>query len=171
MKVRILDELTGELVGALIRPAAIPELPSMQDGWQFNFRKLAAGRGMQAYVLVTDAAPQVVEGALLFKMQQKIIPYMAYLEIAPHNKGRRKYGYVAGCLIAFAFRKSLTDAEEPFKGQLFFDVLEERKEDQIKLMTVYSQKYGAKRLGMESTTMVIMDEAGELLVQTYLERK
>ena len=49
---------------------------------------------------------------------------------------------------------------------LQFDVMEEKKEDGVKLMALYSTKYNAKRWG--NTTMVIMDEDGEALVKKYL---
>jgi hypothetical protein len=44
--------------------------------------------------------------------------------------------------------------------------MEEHKKDEIKLMTLYSSKYRAKR--WDGTTMVIMDEDGESLVEEYL---
>lgn len=52
------------------------------------------------------------------------------------------------------------------KGWLAFDVLEERKEDEVKLMKLYSGKYGAKRFG--ETTMLIEPEKGEELIEKYL---
>lgn len=95
---------------------------------------------------------------------------MAFVEVAPHNKGiEKKYDFVAGCLIAFAFKQSYILAEGDYKGQLFFDVQEEDPVNEKKLMVNYSKKYNAK-LYM-GTTMVIIDDNGDKLIQEYLERK
>ncbi len=168
MKVRIIKMSTAEQVKALIRKGKIAEMPSMQQGWRFNFdkelRKLPSATG---YLLVTEETPDIVEGCMIFMLNQKMIPYMAYLEVAPHNKGdQKKYDRVAGCLIAFAYRQSVVLGKEHFSGMLFFDVMEENEADGIKLMALYSSKYHAKR--WDGTTMVIMDEDGEALVREYL---
>lgn len=92
---------------------------------------------------------------------------MSFVEVAPHNKSdKKKYDHVAGCLIAYAFRLSLIEGKGDYKGMLFFDVMEESKENEVKLMSVYSAKYNARRWG--DTTMVIMDDDGEALVNKYL---
>ena len=92
---------------------------------------------------------------------------MAYIEIAPHNKGLNKiYDLVAGCLIAFACRLSFIKGEGDFKGWLAFDVLEKEKQDELKLMSVYCQKYGALKFG--TTTMVIPPATAEKLINKYL---
>ena len=92
---------------------------------------------------------------------------MSYIETAPHNQGKgRKYDLVAGCLIAYACKLSFIQGKRHFKGWLAFDVLEENKEDEIKLMAVYCKKYGA--LVFEKTTLVIAPEAGEKLIDEFL---
>lgn len=91
---------------------------------------------------------------------------MAYIEIAPHNKGaNKKYAKVAGCLIAFACRRSFIEGKE---GYLAFDVKEEDIESERKLMELYSKKYNAVRLS-NSTTMIILPEASERLIELYLK--
>jgi hypothetical protein len=88
--------------------------------------------------------------------------------ISPHNQGKtRQYNHVAECLIAFACRLSFIYGSEAYKGWLAFDVLEENKEDEIRLMTLYCQKYGALRIGV-TTRLVIPPEAGEQLIVTFL---
>jgi hypothetical protein len=52
---------------------------------------------------------------------------------------------------------------------LVFDVLEETEEDQLKLMSIYSSKYFAQRLG-NSTTMMIEPNGGEKLMDQYLNQ-
>lgn len=139
----------------------------MTDGWRFNFRKHSKGNGFETYVLVCEETPDIIEGCLIFEMKKKVEPYMAFIEVAPHNKGLdKKYEKVAGCLIAFACRLSFIKAKEPYRGYLVFDVLEEDKIDEVKLMAVYSIKYNALRYG--ETTMIIPPEGGEKLITKFL---
>ncbi len=117
--------------------------------------------------MICEATPETIEGALIFKMKEEVEPYMAYVEIAPHNKGKnRKFENAAGCLIAFACRLSFIYGKEYYKGWLAFDVMERNKEDEVKLMALYCKKYGALKFG--ETTMVISPEAGEALIAKYL---
>ncbi len=168
MKVKIREVSTDELVGAIIRKGEDGELPSIQDEWRFNFAKqLRKLSNATAYVLVAEDTPKVIEGCMIFQMQGKVVPVMAFLEIAPHNKGdKRKYDYVAGCLIAFAFKQTYIKAKNDYKGYLFFNVLEEDPEDVKKLMQMYSTKYNA--IMFDATTMIIVDEGGEELIERYL---
>jgi hypothetical protein len=55
---------------------------------------------------------------------------------------------------------------DDYKGWLAFDVFEEEKADEIKLMALYSTKYNALRYG--ETTMVIPPEGGEKLINEFL---
>jgi hypothetical protein len=143
------------------------KLPDLQGGWRFDFAKHSKGKDTYTYVLVTKSNPDIIQGCLIYKMRNKQEPYMAYLEVAPHNKGNKKeFRDVSGCLIAFACRLSFKLGEGHFKGWLAFDVLEERKEDEFKLMKLYSSKYGAKKFG--ETTMLIEPNEGEKLIEKYL---
>lgn len=169
MRVKILKISSGVLVDAFINEGKL-KLPGLHDGWRFAFdkliKKLANATG---YVLVTEETPEIIEGCLIFQMKNKIIPYMAFVEVAPHNKNdTKKYDYVAGCLIAFAFRQSIIRGEGDRKSWLSFDVLEEKEDDRIKLMGMYSQKYNAVKA--DETQMYIMDEAGDALIEKYLKR-
>jgi len=168
-KARILKVSTDELVDAWIRSAKAPELPSVQTGWRFNFgKRLRELSGAKAYILVSLETPDVAEGAMIFQMENKTVPYMAYLEIAPHNKSvTKKYDYVAGCLIAFACRQSFIQGQDAYQGWLTFDVREENPKDQTKLMAVYSSKYKAQRIS-DTTTMVIGPDEGQYLIEEYL---
>ncbi|MEM8894129.1 MAG: hypothetical protein AAGC88_06095, partial [Bacteroidota bacterium] len=141
------------------------ELPTITDGWRFNFRKNSNGKNLKTYVLSTDSAPKQVEGCMIINTENRYQDYMAFVEVAPHNKGENKrFDKVAGCLIAFACKQSFIKGKE---GYLALDVLEENAEDQIKLMEHYSKKYHASRLA-QSTTMIIVPEASEKLIDEYL---
>ena len=169
MNVIIYTAKEDDPIEALILKSKGYELPDIQKGWRFDFAKHSKGKDTNTYVLVTKSNPKNIQGCLIYKMLNREEPYMAYLEIAPHNRGNTKmFLDVAGCLIAFACRLSFKLSEGVFKGWLAFDVSEERKEDEIKLMMMYSSKYGAKRFG--ETTMLIEPEIGEKLINKYLNR-
>ena len=70
-------------------------------------------------------------------------------------------------MIAFAFKQSLIQGKGHYKGWLTFDVSEEDEGDQIKLMALYSKKYGAVKV--DETQMYIIDEAGDALIEKYLK--
>lgn len=171
MKVRLIKVATHEDVAAVIKKGKSPELPSMQQNWRFNFDKeLKKLRNATGYLLVTEETPQIIEGCMIFQLINKKEPYMAFLEVAPHNKtDQKKYDHVAGCLIAYAYQLSVTEGKDDYNSMLQFDVLEHKKEDEVKLMALYSRKYNAKRF--DETTMVIMDKDGEALVEKYLHPK
>jgi hypothetical protein len=169
MNVKILKIEDAILVDAKITNAKSVKinLPSLTDRWRFNFKKHSKVTGHETYILVCEETPDIIEGCLIFEMKKKVEPYMAYVEIAPHNKGfDKQYEKVAGCLIAFACRLSFIKAKEPYRGYLVFDVLEEDKADEVKLMAVYSLKYNALRYG--ETTMIIPPAGGEKLITEFL---
>lgn len=171
MKIRIIEVKTGLDAIAEIREGVLRELPSMHDNWRFNFdRQIKKLPNSTSYVLVTEEEPGVIQGCMIFQMVNKLIPNMAFIEIAPHNhKDVRKYDNVAGCLIAFAFQQSLILGKDGYKGLLFLDVMEEHDEDQQKLIAVYTGKYNAQVV--TGGTLLISDEGGIELIERYLERK
>ncbi len=167
MKVKLIRVADGKTIyGQIIRSAALV-LPSLAEGWRFNFRKHSKKAGFQTYVLVCIDTPDSIEGCLIFQLRNNVEPYMAYIELAPHNKGEnRRNDLVAGCLIAFASRLSFLYGIGHFKGWLTLDVMEDKKQDEIKLMALYCKKYGALKWG--DTTLVINPEAGEKLIAQFL---
>lgn len=169
MKIKIIRVEDNELIESEItdsRKTKIP-LPSITDGWRFNFKKHSKKKGTKTFVLIVDGQNRL-EGCLIFEMREKIEPYMAYIEIAPHNQGdQREYDRVAGCLIAYASKLSFIYGQGCYLGWLAFDVKEETEEDMIKLMAVYFEKYRAKRYA-ETTIMLISPENGEWLINEYL---
>ncbi len=168
MKVEILSVIDGQLIGAKIAPPSGMLLPSIVDGWRFNFNKHSKKKGYQTFVLTCDATPDRVEGCLVFEMKSKIEPYMCFIEIAPHNIGYKKqYDKIPGCLIAYACRLSFIHGKGDYQGWLSFDVMEKDKKDELKLMSIYCMKYGAMKFG--ETTMVISPEAGEQLINKFLK--
>jgi len=167
MNANVICVSSGEPVAAkIIQPVGLV-LPSLNEGWRFNFNKHVRKKDCRAFVLVCEDTPDVIEGCLIFEMRDAVEPYMAFVEVAPHNRGQgRVLENVAGCLIAFACRLSQIHGQGYHHGWLTFDVKEERKEDEIKLMAVYCQKYDAFRYG--ETTMVILPAGGQKLIAKYL---
>jgi hypothetical protein len=169
MKVKILKAETNEFVSAYIKESANIRLPSVSGGWRFNFHKHAKTKGSNTYILITEKTPGIIEGCMIYKMIDDKDPYMAYIEVAPHNRGKEKeYDLVAGCLIAYAARLSFILGQDYYKGWLAFDVREEKEDDQKKLMALYSKKYGARLF--DKTTMYILPEDGEKLIEKYLNK-
>ena len=168
MDVKILHVDENKVVKGIIKPPGNLQLPSIHDGWRFNFEKHAKTKGANTYVLLAEETPNKIEGCLVYKMKDEQEPYMAYIEIAPHNRGKNKlYERIAGCLIAFACRLSFIMGKDHFKGWLAFDVHEKTTEDQNKLMSIYSKNYGARKYN--ETTMLIFPEDGEILIKKFLE--
>ena len=169
MNIKILVLATNEKADALIREGKVSEMPSLHEDWKFDFKKqLKNLKDATGYILVREDTPDVIEGCMIFQLIDKKEPYLAYVEVAPHNKGdEKKHDDVAGCLIAYAFKLSLIRGVDEHKGALHFRIGEERKEDEAKLMALYSTKYRAYRLG-DSNIMGIYDADGEELIRRYL---
>lgn len=168
MKIKLIEAETELNVRGKILSGDSFKLPTMHEGWRFNFKKHAQKKDCKTFVLVTEDKPDEIEGCLIYKMNRNAEPYMAFIEIAPHNKGEtKKFDRVAGCLIAFACRLSFIHGKNEYKGWLAFDVQEETEEEQEKLMLVYSKKYLAQRIASTSM-MVISPENGEKLILNYL---
>lgn len=169
MKVKISEVRSNKQIEAEILDGKSFNLPGIQEGWRFNFFKHAKSPKVKTYVLVAAKTSGIIEGCIIYEMKGEVEPYLAYIEKAPHNKGKGKiYEDVTGCLIAFACRLSFKIGEGSYKGWLAFDVLEEKKEDELKLMELYSSKYYAERLE-DTSTMLIRPENGEKLIEQYLE--
>jgi hypothetical protein len=172
MQVKILEVSTDDLIDAVIKEGRGMKLPSIQTGWRFNFgSRLKELPYATAYVLVCEETPDIIEGCLIFQMKDKTVPYMAYVEIAPHNRtDPKKHDFVGGCLIAYACMQSFAEGRGDHYGWLAFDIHEEDAKDRFKLMRHYSSRYNAQRLA-NTTTMWINPNHGQVLIEEYLDRK
>ena len=169
MDVKIIVLATHEKADALIKEGKISEMPSFQEDWRFDFKKqLQTLKGATGYILVREDTPGIIEGCMIFQLVDKKQPFLSYVEVALHNRGdEKKYDHVAGCLIAYACKLSFIRGTGDYRGDLYFKIGEEKKEDEIALMSLYSSKYNAYRLG-NSNVMVIYDSDGEGLINRYL---
>ena len=169
MKVKILKKETNVLVEAEIFDSKSIKitLPSITDGWYFNFKKNSKLRGYETYVIICEETPEIIEGCLIFELQDVVGAYMAFIEVAPHNRNEnRRYDKVAGSLIAFACRMSFIRGDEESKGYLTFEVIEEEIENKEKLIAMYIDKYKALYFGQ--TTLFITPEGSEQLINEFL---
>lgn len=166
MNVKILEVDPDEFVDAQVREGKLEEMPSIQEGWRFNFPKHIKRPNSRTFVLVREDSPTTIEGCMVFEMKEKVVPYMAFVEIAPHNRGdERKHDYVAGCLIAYACKLSFEHGIGHHNGFLTFAVSESSEEDEKKLKAVYCSKYGAVQFG---ELMEIHPKEGKGLIREYL---
>lgn len=164
MEILLLDSTSKKLVAAKLTPAMKADMKSITDGWDFSWKKHFHLPNSKAFKIVLKGEPEEVEGLMIFQLLGHEEPYMAFLESAPHNKGKNKrFDLVAGCLIARACQLSLLEGKGHFRGFLAFKCMDE------KVISVYARKYGATRV--DRTYMYIDPFAGENLIEEYLFRK
>lgn len=167
MKIKILEIDSEELIRAVIREGIKSEIPSLKDGWYFNFNKHALVKGKRTFVLVKEDSPTIIEGCMIFSLHETFGPYMDYLEVAPHNLGRNgKYKRVAGCLIAYACVLSFEEGAERDKGILTFQAFGEDGKSQQGLEELYRTKYRA--IKNVWGFMEIYQDESKLLIEEYL---
>ena len=170
MKVLILEVDKDELIRGTIREGKKTEMPSMKDNWFFNFNKHIQSNDKTGFVLVKEDTPKVIEGCMIFSLHETFGPYMDYLEIAPHNKGRNgKYKRVAGCLIAYACGLSFSKGINHDRGILTFQAYSEGKDSTKELEKYYRDKYGAIMNPFQH--MEIHQDQGRHLIEEYLNDK
>jgi hypothetical protein len=167
MNVLILAKGSNRLVDAIIRRGDLNELPTISDGWLFNFQKLASKIGKQSYVLVREESIDLVEGCMIFSMHESFGPYMDLLEVSPMNKGEQGlFKNVAACLIAYACGLSFEFGENEDKGILTFEAYSKTREGREKLIELYQQKYGA--VSNPYGYLEIYPKQGKILMEKYL---
>lgn len=164
MEVLLLEIASQKLIDAELVPAKISDMKGITDGWDFSWKKHFNLPNSKAFKIVLKAAPEVIQGLLLFQLLGKEEPYMAYLESAPHNKGKDKqFDFVAGCLISRACQLSFLEGKGHYEGFLSFQCMDEN------VITVYAHKYGAVRV--DTIFMFIEPKVGKQLIEEYLFRK
>ncbi|MGV3610331.1 MAG: hypothetical protein ACO1N0_05250 [Fluviicola sp.] len=167
MKVRILEVDSDELISAEIRKGDEKEMPSITDGWVFNFNRHSLSKGKRAFVLVKEDSPTIIEGCMIFSIHETFGPFMDYLEVAPHNLGSTgKYKRVAGCLIAYACGRSFKDGVGFNRGVLTFKAFAEDESSQRYLEELYRTKYLAVKNPFGY--MEIYTDQSKFLINEYL---
>ena len=160
MKIQLKEVETGNLYEGQILESFPKEMPLKKDGWQFTWKKLAKVEGAQFYKITLKDSPKTIEGLLMITLINDEMVYMNNIEVAPHNYGSKgKYENVAGCLIAFASKKSFEIGRGNYLGFLSFD-------SKTQLISLYQEKYGATwAMGQK---MFIDPIEGRKLMEKYL---
>jgi hypothetical protein len=165
MKVKILEVDSDQLITGEIRKGEKKEMPSLTDGWVFNFSKHSLGKGKRAFILVKEDSPAIVEGCMIFSMHETFGPFMDYLEVAPHNLGSNgKYKRVAGCLIAYACTLSFEEGIGEDRGILTFQAYSQDSKEYLE--ELYRKKYRAVKNVWGF--MEIYSSESKLLIEEYL---
>jgi len=137
MKVKILEKNTGIEKIAAIQLLIKKELPLKKDGWNFNWNQLFKIEGSLIYKIAIEETPGKIEGVVMLTLYNEEMLFMNNIEVAPHNIGKdKKYDNVAGCLLAFACKKSFELGIGNYQGFLTFD-------SKTELIELYHYKYGA----------------------------
>ncbi|MDX2249950.1 MAG: hypothetical protein SF052_24410 [Bacteroidia bacterium] len=160
MRVNLKEVETRYFHPATISSAALYNMPSKKEGWNFKWRELTKIEGAYFYKLCLNKSPDKVEGLIMMSIYFDEMVFMNNLELAPHNIGKgKKYENVAGILIAFGCRFSIENGKGNYQGFLTF-------ESKTDLIGLYEKKYGAIRtLGQK---MYIDPIQGERLIAQYL---
>ena len=160
MRITIQETNTRKNIAAEILPAIKKDMPLKKEGWNFNWRQLYQDEKGAFYKLILIGKNSQIQGVLKLQLENKSMLVMKDIEIAPHNFGSKgKYEKVAGCLIAFACKRSFEIGKGNYKGFLVF-------ESKTKLIPLYQKKYGATiAIGQK---MFIDEITGRHLIEKYL---
>lgn len=160
MKVNIRETKTQEDIPAKISKAIKKDMPLKKHKWLFNWQELFLEKHAEFYKLTLIDDESAVQGIIMLKVENGKMLFMKNLEISPLNYGSKgKYEKIAGCLIAFACKKSFNLAKGNYNGFLLF----ESKTDLIQL---YINKYRAKRISGKN--LYIDQLASKKLIEEYL---
>ncbi len=170
----IVSATEQKTVTACIRAAKTVELPTLGDGWIFDFKRQSQLPLAQTYVLTTLENSTRIEGCLIFELKIGGGPWMSFVEVAPHNTGSSKqYEHVGTCLIMWACELSLQQGTNHNKGFLMFEVAHQPFVVHEKLTKLYRQKYGAIRYATtdKSTVFLMAQHQKKDMINHYLRPK
>jgi len=161
----LIDTVTGEVLDTAYSKVAKKDLKGLKKkGWGFPW----TGKDLYDAEIykVTIKGDSEIQGLIAIKdLPEDNAVYIHIGEAAPHNRlASRKYEGVGGHLTAIAIQRSL---ELGHDGFVYFDV------KNPKLVSYYSEKFGAKPIGSVGTyRMYVNEAAAEKLVKEYtLERQ
>jgi len=163
MEVTIFETSTKSEKKAIITKIQKSELPLKKSGWNFNWRELFKIEGAVLYKISLFETPKKIEGLIMLTIYYEEMLFMNNIELAPHNIGKnKKYGNLAGCLLAFGCRESFRIGKGSYHGFLSFD-------SKTELITLYQEKYGASiAMGHK---MYFAPTTGKRLMKRYLGLK
>jgi len=154
----ILETKTNKLIKSQILNPAKDLVPRKKESWSFNWLDVHK-KDAQSIFALKEENKETVHG-MLYLISDGGMLVMELIELAPFNIGSNKmYDNVAGCLIAYACRKSLK-LETAYKGYLTFV-------SKTELINLYKEKYFATQT--IGNRMYIDPLSGEKLINNYLE--
>lgn len=160
MNIKLKDVANNKLIDALILEADLKNLPTENDGWNFNWKQLFK-LGDMCFKIVLASTPEVIEGLMTISVVNGEMVYINHVESAPQNKrAGKKYDYVAGCLFAYACDLSVNLGKKGYIGYVSFD-------SKTRLIPLYKEKYGAIHIG--GSRMFFEPETGKKLINQYLK--
>lgn len=161
MRIQIYERETGLSIESEIQIIEKKLVPLKKHGWNFNWRELHKIEGSQFYKISCIKTPKIIEGILMLTLYNNEMLFMNNIELAPENIGaNKKHEHVAGCLLAYACRKSFEIGSGNYNGYLSFD-------SKTNLIDLYQSQYGAS-LAM-GNKMYFSPEAGKKLMKKYLQ--
>jgi len=147
------------------------DMPFKKNGWNFNWRLAIKTKGAKTYVLRLKSLPSEIQGVLQLREVDEML-IMNLVELAPWNIGRTKkrYDYVAGCLIAFACREAFK-LNSNYQGFLTF-------ESKTSLMNLRSKEFSDLKLFIadkaesqsEEEKLQIELMSLQIMMEDYLEK-
>ena len=150
------DIETGRQIATDILPVDPGDIMTLGPGWNFDWSIEIADH--EVYKLIDPANPGGTLGLIAIDRCDKHIEIIL-LESSPPNVGRSKrFGGIAGSLIAFAAQISFKIGGEGF---LALDAKTE-------LIEHYRRAYGFERVGRRR--MILATDASILLVRKYVRR-
>jgi hypothetical protein len=151
------DVKTGRLITTEVRPVEARDLDGLGQGWRFDWS--GEGRTREVFKLIDPATPEAILGLLALNRCKKYVE-VTLLESHPEHVGRTKrFGGIAGSLLAFAARLSFE-----LGGEGFISILAKTE-----LIEHYRDTYGFQRVG-NSQGMILAPRDAARLIERYCGR-
>lgn len=150
----IREVATGRWIEISVRPIDSQDLRNLGLGWNSNW--VSEVERVEVFKLVPLALPGSIHGLIALARRQDHVE-VTLLECSPENVGSgKRFDRIAGCLLAFAVRLSLSLG---FGGYLVLKA-------KTRLINTYKTKYGFERLG-QSHRMILAPPATAKLIAEY----
>lgn len=155
---------TGRRVDTEMVPVEVKELKALsrQAGWKFKWHfHYLVYKDLSTYKLIVKDDPKnEIQGLVSFKNSTGFI-YVAFVEIAPHNKGKnRRFNEVFKNMYAFVGMRSFRAG---FDGYFSF-------KSKSALLKHYENEVGARLINPRDNTMEIDTENAQKLVNSYYKK-
>ncbi len=160
MKINLREKVTDNKVKANILQAVVEDMPLIENGWKFDWRKyFQSGKNLQFYKVVLSETPNVIEAVASFSYTDYGMFYMNLVEASPHNRSSTGKYEAVGALIAFGCSLSFENLNSGYFGVLGFH-------SKTDLIHLYQRKYFAKLY--PNHLMAIEPPDSQIVINFYL---